>query len=145
MSLLNHGCLNLDNIFDTTSLSPKPVGCGGFGDVYAGTLADGAAVAVKLLKDSGYAAGKALKVSICPDAFIRLLTFLQHTARELYTWSKCDHPNVLPFLGFAFVGGRIAMISPWMQHGTLPEYLARQPHANRCQLVSSQTHVVENQ
>lgn len=126
----------MDKVFDTSSISPKPVGRGGFGDVHSGTLVCGALVAVKFLKDSGRATGKALKVRIGPNASIRLLTCLKHAARESYTWSKCNHPNIVSFLGFTSVGGRIAMLSPWMQHGTLPEYLAKNPQANRCQLVS---------
>ncbi|CAE6399785.1 unnamed protein product [Rhizoctonia solani] len=52
-------------------------------------------------------------------------------ARELHTWSKCKHPNVLPLYGLVTFRDRIGMVSPWMSKGTLPQYLVANPDANR--------------
>ncbi|KAH7322154.1 hypothetical protein B0J17DRAFT_582816, partial [Rhizoctonia solani] len=55
--------------------------------------------------------------------------------RELHTWSKCQHPNVVRLLGLALFRDRIGMVSPWMGQGNLPHYLKRTPGANRLSLV----------
>ncbi|KAH7322168.1 kinase-like domain-containing protein, partial [Rhizoctonia solani] len=54
--------------------------------------------------------------------------------RELYTWSNCKHPNVLQLFGLAMFRGRIGMVSPWMNHGTLPQYLDSHPEVDRYSL-----------
>ena len=47
---------------------------------------------------------------------------VQHAARELYTWNKCSHPNIMPLLGLAVFRDRIGMVAPWMENGTLRSY-----------------------
>ncbi|KAG8709376.1 hypothetical protein FRC09_000701 [Ceratobasidium sp. 395] len=42
---------------------------------------------------------------------------LKHAAREIYTWSKLQHPHILSLLGLAEYRGRISMVSPWIQGG----------------------------
>ncbi|KAG9124735.1 hypothetical protein FRC07_010446 [Ceratobasidium sp. 392] len=58
----------------------------------------------------------------------------QRAARELYTWSRLKHSNILELLGLAQFRGHLAMISPWMDNGTLREYLERNPQVDRYQL-----------
>ncbi|KAG9086676.1 hypothetical protein FS749_003455, partial [Ceratobasidium sp. UAMH 11750] len=62
---------------------------------------------------------------------------LKHTARELHTWSKCKHPNVLKLLGLVVFRDQIGMVSPWMEKGNLRKYLNQNPGADRC-LLSTQ-------
>lgn len=57
-------------------------------------------------------------------------------ARELYTNFKSEHENVLRPIGFARHSDQIALVHPWMDNGTLREYIAHNPNANRYQLVS---------
>ncbi|CAE6417600.1 unnamed protein product [Rhizoctonia solani] len=57
-----------------------------------------------------------------------------HAARELHTWGKCIHPNVLQLYGLVVFRGRIGMVSPWMGRGSLPHYLERTPGVDRCHL-----------
>lgn len=69
---------------------------------------------------------------------MRVIEWTQHAARELHTWSKCRHPNVVELLGLAEFRGQIGMVSFWMENGNLPSYLARHHDADRCQLVRYQ-------
>ncbi|KAF8596234.1 kinase-like protein, partial [Ceratobasidium sp. AG-I] len=56
--------------------------------------------------------------------------------REIHTWSKCDHPNVLKLLGLVEFRDQIGMVSPWMKEGNLVHYLQREPGANRLNIAS---------
>jgi serine/threonine protein kinase len=49
--------------------------------------------------------------------------------REALVWRQLRHPNVLPFIGLdarTFPYNNLpALLSPWMEHGTLREYIQR--------------------
>ncbi|CAE6466084.1 unnamed protein product [Rhizoctonia solani] len=92
----------------------------GFSDVYRGRLISNTQVAIKALR-------------LTPSSAAEHPSHLKPT-RELHTWSKCSHPNVLQLLGLVVFRGRIGMVSPWMGNGTLPRYLERTPGVNRCNL-----------
>ncbi|CAE7104829.1 unnamed protein product [Rhizoctonia solani] len=119
--LVAHGCWNLTDTLNYATFSQHPVSHGGFSDVYRGHLLNTTQVAVK-----------ALRVSI--QSIAENPKHLKQAARELHTWSKCKHPNVLQLLGFAVFRDRIAMVSPWMGQGNLHRYLERTSDANRCSL-----------
>ncbi|QRV90158.1 Tyrosine kinase specific for activated [Ceratobasidium sp. AG-Ba] len=55
----------------------------------------------------------------------------KRTARELYVWSKCHHPNVLPLLGLVEFNGQLRMLSLWMDNGNLPLYIAKHQQLDR--------------
>ncbi|KAG8706665.1 hypothetical protein FRC11_008046, partial [Ceratobasidium sp. 423] len=55
-------------------------------------------------------------------------------AREIYTWSKCSHPNVAELIGIVIFRGCLAMISRWAQKGNIMAYLERRPSTNRCRM-----------
>ncbi|KAG8712646.1 hypothetical protein FRC09_019620 [Ceratobasidium sp. 395] len=59
---------------------------------------------------------------------------LKDAARELYTWSKCAHPNVLRLLGVVEFRDQIGMVAEWMENGSLPLYIKLRPSTNRCRL-----------
>ncbi|KLO11006.1 kinase-like protein, partial [Schizopora paradoxa] len=48
--------------------------------------------------------------------------------REVRLWSKLEHPNILPLLGF-FLDGPSSpnLVSRWMKNGTLTKYLQDRP------------------
>ncbi|KAG9123474.1 hypothetical protein FRC07_014889 [Ceratobasidium sp. 392] len=118
--LMAHGCSNLTS--DIEHLSEYPVGGGGLGDVYKGKLRTGSEVAVKTLR-------------MRTDDPKGCKALLKYAAKELYAWSKCDHPNVLELLGLAEVRGQIAMVSPWMVNGDVGSFLRRQsPTGDRCSM-----------
>ncbi|KAG9122786.1 hypothetical protein FRC07_000679, partial [Ceratobasidium sp. 392] len=49
--LSQHGCQNITNDLDTASCGARYVSCGGFGDVYCGSLSDGSQVAIKTVRE----------------------------------------------------------------------------------------------
>ncbi|KAG8713221.1 hypothetical protein FRC09_018962 [Ceratobasidium sp. 395] len=119
--LTAHGCRNLTHNLDSSSLSTEPVSHSGFSNVYLERLLNGTWVAIKVLRvplDHDDEAGKLPKA----------------TARELYAWSKCQHPNVLPLLGLVVFKGQIRMVSRWVGNGSLPFYLEKHPGTDRCDM-----------
>jgi hypothetical protein len=62
-------------------------------------------------------------------------SFFKSAARELHAWSKYNDPNVVKLLGVAQFRDRIAMVSAWMDNGTLNQYLSHFPDVDRCLLV----------
>ena len=51
-------------------------------------------------------------------------------------WRHLRHPNILPLLGVNLERHRLAMISEWMDHGNIAEFVERHKGINRVQLVS---------
>ncbi|CUA67647.1 Raf homolog serine/threonine-protein kinase [Rhizoctonia solani] len=94
--LVNHGIANLSGQLNYESFGEHPIITGGSSDVYEGYLFSGEAVAVKVLRFVVQGMSEDSKQ-------------MQDTARELHTWSKCDHPNVLPLWGLVTFRGRIGM------------------------------------
>jgi serine/threonine protein kinase len=47
--------------------------------------------------------------------------------REALTWKRLEHKNVLPFIGVDAKSFPICvcMVSPWMDHGTLSQFVSR--------------------
>lgn len=119
-ALISHGCLDLTQQLDEGSCSPFAVSNGGFGDVYSGTLVDGTRVAIKVFR-----------LHIVHDQDRK---HLKHAAKELHTWSKCKHPNILRLLGLVEFKGQIGMVSPWVDSGNVRSYVIRYPSVNRRQL-----------
>lgn len=115
-----HGCADLTQQLETESCSAFAVSNGGFGDVFTGKLRDGTRVAIKAARIQALHghSGKELK----------------HAARELHTWSKCDHPNVLRLLGLVEFRGQVGMVSQWIENGSIWVYLSRHPDTDRRQL-----------
>ncbi|KAG8710635.1 hypothetical protein FRC08_016918 [Ceratobasidium sp. 394] len=125
LHLTENGCANLTDDLKPPSSNTQFIAHGGFGFVYREELRDGRKVAVKALRVS-------LKDDDEPDKLPKC------AARELYTWSKCRHPNVLPLLGLAKFQDQIRMVSLWMENGSLPSYLDKHPELSRCNM---STHV----
>lgn len=65
----------------------------------------------------------------------------QRFAREGETWQKLVHPNVLPFLGTDSLGESIYLISPFAEHGTVVDYLRRNPTSDRPKFVRPRTKI----
>ncbi|KAG8711604.1 hypothetical protein FRC08_015696 [Ceratobasidium sp. 394] len=116
--LVAHGCSDMAS--NLQPLTESPWFSGGLGDVYRGTLKDGAEVAVKTLRMLVGVPGS--------DKLVK------HAAKELYVWSKCDHPNVQKLLGVAEVRGQIAMVSPWMVNGDVRKFLGKENAVDRCSM-----------
>ncbi|KAG9127453.1 hypothetical protein FRC07_013636 [Ceratobasidium sp. 392] len=117
--LRKRGCPDLTGSLDPYSFLPQPISRGGFGEVHRGKLRDGTPIAVKIMYAHGeYEESKHVK----------------HTAREVHTWSKCNHPNVARLMGIADYNNRLAIVSLWMENGHLRRYVAKYPHVDRLKL-----------
>ncbi|QRV97879.1 kinase domain protein [Ceratobasidium sp. AG-Ba] len=123
--LKNHGCKDITDQVDLELAGDYPHAQGGVCDVFK--------LALKF--DSTRVALKVRRV-ITSEAVIDL----KESARELYTWSKCSHPNVMKLLGFAKFRNRIAIVCPWMDCGHLRKYVSQHPEADRWKL---STHISE--
>lgn len=135
--LISYGCQDVTHGLDISRFTAFPVSGGGFGDVYDGVMEDGTRVAAKCIRVFQTSSDKTLKVRHGLFAGPRLMVLMfQRAAREIYAWSHCKHNNILPLVGFARFRNQIAMVSPWMENGPLPQYLQRFPHINRYQMVS---------
>ncbi|KDN35100.1 hypothetical protein RSAG8_11882, partial [Rhizoctonia solani AG-8 WAC10335] len=123
--LIQHGCVNITSSLNLEKCDQLPTKIGSSGDVYQGVSYDGTAIAVKCLQPAftlNEAGQKQFK----------------RAAHELYVWSKCNHPNILSLIGVAQFRGQLAMVSQWMEHQNLGEYLSmhRFPQADRLELAT---------
>ncbi|CAE6413598.1 unnamed protein product [Rhizoctonia solani] len=118
--LRRHCCKRLNRWLPISSCSRHPIATGGFGDIYLGKLENGKPVAVKVAR---YLTNS-----------MRSRKQIKNTTKELHTWARCQHPNILPLLGIVEFQDQIAMVSPWMDNGDLRTYLLGNPKADRCQL-----------
>ncbi|QRV89038.1 actin-like ATPase domain protein [Ceratobasidium sp. AG-Ba] len=120
--LVEHGCPDITDELELKECGVAPVSGGGFGDIFRGALGTGKKVAIK-----------------CPRLYLlqdddESRKTLKRAARELYTWSRLKHPNILELVGLAQFQHYVAMISPWMGNGTLLEYIKRNPTVDRRQI-----------
>ncbi|CAE6475609.1 unnamed protein product [Rhizoctonia solani] len=110
-----------DCLMDTKQETAMIASGGGFGDIWKGKLHDGGKVAIKAWRTStlGQCDYKTLK----------------RAARELFYWSRMEHPNIHRLQGvIMFRDQYLGMVSEWMENGNLHEYLRKQPSADRYQL-----------
>ncbi|KAF8748773.1 kinase-like protein [Rhizoctonia solani] len=121
--LTTHGCVDITPSIDLSLCSNNPVATGGSGDIFVGRLRTGTRVAIKVFRSYGESnelAGKYHKAA----------------AREIHTWSKCQHPNIVELIGLTVFRECLAMVSEWEDNGNMLHYLSRNPTVNRCELVS---------
>ncbi|KAG8782246.1 hypothetical protein FRC12_021034 [Ceratobasidium sp. 428] len=119
--LVNHGCPNITSDLNLALCDQVPYSGGGFGDVHQGMLLDGTKVALKCVRLYANESKEHIKE-------------FKHAARELYTWSKCQDTNVIQLLGLAEFRGKIAMVSPWMENGSVNSLDSNNDRVDRCQL-----------
>ncbi|KAH7923800.1 hypothetical protein BV22DRAFT_1035939 [Leucogyrophana mollusca] len=99
-----------------------PSAGGAFGDVFTGDLG-GQVVAVKMMRVFGAPAVESLTKAYSKEAVL---------------WAQLSSPYVLPFCGvynMAEPSPRMCLVSPWMGHGSLPQYLEKNSQANRLSLM----------
>ena len=62
------------------------------------------------------------------NRYSEITVLVQTFVRSVYNWSKLEHKNVLPFLGYFVEGGEYPMlVSPWMENGSLLAYMDKVP------------------
>ncbi|KAF8517258.1 kinase-like domain-containing protein, partial [Hysterangium stoloniferum] len=114
-----------------------PVAGGGYADIWTGKLGD-TTVAIKILRRFSSEGVK-----------LRHDKLMRREWREYLAWSSLSHPNILNCLGFSYdftpatTFQLPALISPWMSHGTLLSYMARNQAINPVFLVQGITDAVE--
>jgi serine/threonine protein kinase len=59
----------------------------------------------------------------------------QRFCREGVFWKHLRHPNVLPLLGVTISERQFAMVSEWMEHGNINEFVEKDKNVNRAELV----------
>jgi len=60
---------------------------------------------------------------------------LQRFCQEGVAWKHLRHPNILPLLGVTINEHRFAMVSEWMENGNINEFVGKDRHVNRTELV----------
>ncbi|CAE6452267.1 unnamed protein product, partial [Rhizoctonia solani] len=119
--LTGAGCTDLSSQMDTRQETAIIASGGGFGDIWKGKLHDGGKVAIKAWRTS--------TLEQCD------YKTLKRAARELFYWSRMEHPNIHRLQGvIMFRDQYLGMVSEWMDNGNLHEYLRKQPSADRYQL-----------
>ncbi|KAH7345556.1 WD40-repeat-containing domain protein [Rhizoctonia solani] len=119
--LIRAGCKDLSYEMDARQDTAMILSGGGFGDIWMGKLNNGGKVAIKAWRTNtlDHSTDKSLK----------------RAARELFYWSRMDHPNIHQLKGvILFKGQYLGMVSEWMENGNLHEHLRKQPSADRYQL-----------
>ncbi|KAF9459519.1 kinase-like domain-containing protein [Collybia nuda] len=96
---------------------------GAFGELYTGSFR-GQAVAVKVFK------------------FYQntdIARYLKTVSRETLIWRQLFHPHVLPFICVYYYPTdnhpKIGLVSPWMKHGNVQQFLRQVPDTDRTSLV----------
>jgi len=121
-------------------IGERPCGKGATADVWRGVY-KGSKVAIKALRVN----------STDPDLEkVRppVPSFLEKTRRvlmragqkfccEVVLWKQFKHPNLLPLVGVEKSPSTMTMISEWMEHGTIADFVIACPGTNRLKLVSA--------
>ncbi|KAJ7353599.1 kinase-like domain-containing protein [Mycena albidolilacea] len=104
-------------IVGVTGRDEHPSFGGGFGDIYRASYGD-QRVALKRMRY--FIRGSDLRR-------IRL-----KFCREALVWKDLHHPHILPFLGIDrdTFPSSLCMVSPWMEHGTVTNYLKTHGYVN---------------
>ncbi|KAF7374462.1 Kinase-like protein [Mycena sanguinolenta] len=102
-----------------TGKEEHPAFGGGFADIYRASY-NNRTVALKYMRVSQYVRGS-------DSRNIRLKFSL-----EALVWKELCHPHILPFLGIEgnSFPSPLCMVSPWMEHGTVLNYLKQHGHSN---------------
>ncbi|KAF7347172.1 Kinase-like protein [Mycena venus] len=104
-------------ISGVTGKEERPTFGGGFGDIFRASYGK-QIVALKYMRVVQYMRGSDLRC-------IRL-----KFCREALVWKGLEHPHILPFLGIEAETFPLplCMVSPWMKHGTVLNYLKEHGH-----------------
>ncbi|KAL5640216.1 hypothetical protein ACGC1H_007480 [Rhizoctonia solani] len=120
--LVEHGCPDLMSSIDPLGFSSSAVAEGGFGDIWVGRFRNTKTkLAVKVLRFA----------SLTNDTTKKEL---KRITREIYHWSKLDHENVNKLMGVIIFRERLGMVSEWMEHGNLRQYISRNNDIDRPEL-----------
>ncbi|KAF9257193.1 kinase-like protein [Marasmius fiardii PR-910] len=103
----------------------RPVGGGGFTDIYTG-LRGGKTVCLKVLR-----------IYLENDTNKRDET-IDTLYKEAVLWTQLKHPNILPFLGVnmeLFSDYQFCIVTPWMMNGTILQFLKKNPSSDKLAII----------
>ncbi|KAG6915879.1 hypothetical protein DXG01_009456 [Tephrocybe rancida] len=103
---------------DVSQIGDYPVAAGGFSDIYKGDF-QGQVVCIKTMR---------LYQKKQIDHAMKKLS------KEAILWGQLSHPNILSIFGIFKFRGLVSIISQWMEHGDVNEYLNNNPSASRLNL-----------
>ncbi|KZS88248.1 kinase-like protein [Sistotremastrum niveocremeum HHB9708] len=91
----------------------------------------------------GWYNGQTVAVKVIREARVSNRKISTNLERERRLWSSMHHENIIPFLGICFYPGdnRIqgdlifSLVSPWMENGTIHDFLKRERTSNRIDLL----------
>ncbi|KAF5352869.1 hypothetical protein D9756_006327 [Leucocoprinus leucothites] len=90
-------------------------GFGGFSDIFKGKFGD-----------------KELCLKLVRLNKTNMDVMLRRYAKEAILWGQLNHPNITPFYGIYYLDAmrrQLCLVSPWMRHGDVVEYLKKNPLA----------------
>lgn len=135
-----------EQLSDVEILEGRRFASGGFGDIFVLEHKDLGPIAIKRMREVGNEASILIqrKVSF---AFLKLAarhsTEAPHSKRaqkEARIWQICRHPNILPLLGIYQSNLQFCFVSPYLQNGSLSDFIQAQPGVDRLRLVRAGTH-----
>ena len=71
-----------------------------------------------------------------PSKTQHVLRAEQRFSCEVVLWKQFKHPNLLPLVGARKASHSLIMVSEWMEHGTIMDFIIARPETNRLRLVS---------
>ncbi|KAG6872450.1 hypothetical protein C0995_009707 [Termitomyces sp. Mi166 len=107
------------NLQDVEMVESDPIAAGSFADIYKGCFL-GQAVCLKVIR-------------VYQTSHVQ--SFLKQFSAEAILWGQLSHPNLLPVYGLYRLGGRLCLVSPWMDNGDITQFLTEHPDGNRALLV----------
>ncbi|KAF8063355.1 kinase-like domain-containing protein [Lyophyllum atratum] len=110
-------CYNLENV---ETAGEYPVAAGSFADIYKGRFL-GQVVCLNIMR-------------IYQSSHID--SFLKKFSAEAILWGQLSHANLLPIYGLYRYAMSLCLVSPWMEHGDVSNFLREHPDANRALLVA---------
>lgn len=122
---------NVPNLSDTVYITgTRAFAYGGYSDIWRGICWDGDVtqdVAIKMIR-------------VAPRVDVTTERLKTRISREVITWSKARHKNIIPFYGLYWRPDSTsndlpAMVYPYCEAGTCTEYLKNHPDADRLDIM----------
>ena len=111
---------------------------GGYGAIHRGSHPELGKLALKRANrpknaDDDRVRGSTFKIMFSFDK--AQYCFSQRRLREAAIWKELKHPHVLPLVGTCEVDDKAYLVAPYIEHGTLIEFVVNHPEFPRVSLV----------
>jgi serine/threonine protein kinase len=127
---------------DTFEHSNVAIAQTGISDVYRAVNAQNRqqVVALKRIRDNATSVAALKRVSISSGCVRRTDTSMAQVWRkEAIVWQLLRHPHIVPFLGILRQESSLQLVSTWMAHGQLTQYIKAHPEESPLRFVRSFT------